>query len=196
MSKGKINEIKAIFFDIDNTLYDQFEAYKKGLSKTIKEFEDVFKDRNEKEIIEAFFEGHKLLMKLFREGDSLEKARYIRIEKMLELLGLDKDNYKKINDFFLEVYPKANAPIKDAGVVVTLDKNISVGMNEGALCTETKACMYNTDIEVPVVGYIIGLGGRDIPEKTIENIVEEAKEVMDSGISVESQFTDLREDLI
>ncbi|ADI74668.1 pyruvate flavodoxin/ferredoxin oxidoreductase domain protein [Methanohalobium evestigatum Z-7303] len=86
--------------------------------------------------------------------------------------------------------------VKDTSVVVTLDKNISPGVNEGALCTETKACMYNSDINVPVIGYMIGLGGRDIPEDTIENIVDEAKEVINSGISTESQFTDLREDLI
>ena len=30
--------------------------------------------------------------------------------------------------------------VKDAKVVVVLDKNISIGLNEGALFTETKSC--------------------------------------------------------
>ncbi len=86
--------------------------------------------------------------------------------------------------------------IKDAKVVAVLDKNISLGLNEGALFTETKSILYNTDIHLPVVGYMIGHGGRDIPEGTIENIINEAKEVISSGIKVESQFTDLKEELI
>ncbi len=86
--------------------------------------------------------------------------------------------------------------IRDAKVVAVLDKNISLGLNEGALFTETKSILYNTDINLPVVGYMIGHGGRDIPEGTIENIINEAKEVISSGIKVESQFTDLKEELI
>ncbi|KGK99273.1 pyruvate ferredoxin oxidoreductase [Methanococcoides methylutens] len=86
--------------------------------------------------------------------------------------------------------------IKDAKVVVALDKNISIGLNEGALFTETKASLYNTKIDVPVIGFMIGHGGRDIPVETIENIIDEAKKVIDSGISVESQFTDLKEELL
>jgi len=86
--------------------------------------------------------------------------------------------------------------IKDAKVVVALDKNISIGLNEGALFTETKASLYNTKIDVPVIGFMIGQGGRDIPVETIENIIDEAKKVMDSGITVESQFTDLKEELL
>ncbi len=86
--------------------------------------------------------------------------------------------------------------VKNAKVVVVLDKNISIGLNEGALFTETKSCLYNTKIDVPVVGYMIGHGGRDIPVGTIENIIDEAKGVISSGIKVESQFTDVREELI
>jgi pyruvate ferredoxin oxidoreductase alpha subunit len=86
--------------------------------------------------------------------------------------------------------------VRDAKVVVVLDKNISLGMNAGALFIETKSVLYNTDIRVPVIGYMIGHGGRDIPMSTIEKIVADAEEVMRSGIRTESQFTDLKEELI
>lgn len=86
--------------------------------------------------------------------------------------------------------------IKDAKMVVVLDKNISIGLNEGALFTETKSCLYNTNIDVPVAGYMIGHGGRDIPVSTIEKIIDEAKDAMKTGIDIESQFTDLREELL
>ncbi|MCX9083347.1 MAG: pyruvate synthase subunit PorA [Candidatus Methanoperedens sp.] len=84
--------------------------------------------------------------------------------------------------------------LKNAKVVITLDKNISVGKNEGALCTEVKACLYNTDNRVPVIGFMLGHGGRDIPMHMIKKIVNKAK-LVEKGIFIESEFADLREDL-
>jgi pyruvate ferredoxin oxidoreductase alpha subunit len=84
--------------------------------------------------------------------------------------------------------------LKDAKVVITLDKNISIGKNEGALCTEVKACMYNRDAHVPVIGFMLGHGGRDIPVSTIIKIIKKAK-LVEKGIFIESEFADLREDL-
>ncbi|MDK2833720.1 MAG: pyruvate ferredoxin oxidoreductase alpha subunit [Methanolobus sp.] len=86
--------------------------------------------------------------------------------------------------------------IRDVKVVVVLDKNISLGMNAGALFIETKSVLYNTDIDVPVIGYMMGQGGRDVPMSTIEKIISDAEEVMRSGIKIESQFTDLKEELV
>jgi pyruvate ferredoxin oxidoreductase alpha subunit len=43
---------------------------------------------------------------------------------------------------------------------------------------------------------MIGHGGRDIRMCTIEKIISEAQEIMKSGIKIESQFTDVREELI
>jgi pyruvate ferredoxin oxidoreductase alpha subunit len=43
---------------------------------------------------------------------------------------------------------------------------------------------------------MLGHGGRDIPEKTIEDIVEEAKGIISSGIDTESKYADLKEELL
>lgn len=85
--------------------------------------------------------------------------------------------------------------LKNAKVIVTLDKNISIGKNEGALCTEVKACLYNTDFRIPVIGLMLGHGGRDIPMFTIKKIVSKAK-LAEKGMFVESEFADLRKELI
>ncbi|MFZ3384863.1 MAG: pyruvate synthase subunit PorA [Candidatus Methanoperedens sp.] len=84
--------------------------------------------------------------------------------------------------------------LKNAKVVITLDKNISVGKNEGALCTEVKACLHNTDNRVPVIGFMLGHGGRDIPIHIIKKIINKAK-LVEKGIFIESEYADLREDL-
>jgi pyruvate ferredoxin oxidoreductase alpha subunit len=86
--------------------------------------------------------------------------------------------------------------IKDAHAVVVLDKNISIGTNEGALFTETKSCLYNSKVRVPVMGYTLGHGGRDIRMESIAKVIEETKKAAKSGITIESQFLDLKEESI
>ncbi len=107
-----------------------------------------------------------------------------------ESVGLLK--VRSFRPFPVEAVRKA---LKNAKVVITLDKNISIGKNEGALCTEVKACLYNTGIRVPVMGFMLGHGGRDIPVSTIKKIVNKAK-LVEKGIFVESEFADLREELL
>ncbi|MDD4431644.1 MAG: hypothetical protein PHF61_09625, partial [Bacteroidales bacterium] len=108
----------------------------------------------------------------------------------------DKVGVLKVRSF--RPFPKEQIrkAIKDAAVVAVLDKNISIGTNEGALFTETKSCMYNARCDIPIIGYTIGHGGRDIRMETIAKIIEEAKGVATSGIKTESQFVDVREELL
>lgn len=107
-----------------------------------------------------------------------------------ESVGLLK--VRSFRPFPVEAVRKA---LKNAKLVITLDKNISIGKNEGALCTEVKACLYNTEIRVHVIGFMLGHGGRDIPMSTIKKIVNKAK-LVEKGIFVESEFADLREELL
>jgi pyruvate ferredoxin oxidoreductase alpha subunit len=106
-----------------------------------------------------------------------------------ESVGLLK--VRAFRPFPAEAIKKA---LRNAKIVVTLDKNISIGKNEGALCTEIKACLYNNGTRVPVIGFMLGHGGRDIPMSTIIKVVNKAK-LVEKGIFVESEFADLREDL-
>jgi pyruvate ferredoxin oxidoreductase alpha subunit len=106
-----------------------------------------------------------------------------------ESVGLLK--VRSFRPFPTEAIRKA---LKNAKIVITLDKNISIGKNEGALCTEVKACLHNTDNRVPVIGFMLGHGGRDIPMNMIKKIINKAK-LVEKGIFVESEYADLREDL-
>ncbi|MHC1597019.1 MAG: pyruvate synthase subunit PorA [Methermicoccaceae archaeon] len=86
--------------------------------------------------------------------------------------------------------------VKRAKVVAVLDKDVSIGTREGALLTEIKASLYNTPISVPIVGYILGLGGRDIQKAEIIRVVEEAQRVMDEGIVQESTYLDVNKEAV
>jgi pyruvate ferredoxin oxidoreductase alpha subunit len=111
------------------------------------------------------------------------------LRKEGESVGLLK--VRSFRPFPIEAIRKA---LKNAKIVITLDKNISIGKNEGALCTEVKAGLYNTDNRVRVIGFMLGHGGRDIPMHMIKKIINKAK-LVEKGIFVESEYADLREDL-
>lgn len=174
--------------------YLQEQSMQKALPKieaVAKEFEEVF----------GRFHGGLI------DGYMLDDAEII-VMSMGSILGTVKDvvdEYRargekigvlKVRSF--RPFPKEQVreAIKDAHAVVVLDKNISIGTNEGALFTETKSCLYNSNVRVPVTGYTVGHGGRDIRAESIAKVIEETKKVAKSGITVESRFLDLKEELL
>jgi pyruvate ferredoxin oxidoreductase alpha subunit len=72
--------------------------------------------------------------------------------------------------------------------VAVLDKNISLGSTGGATAIEVRDAMYGSAI--PVKGYVLGLGGRDIRKKDIREIVM----LCEKGIG--DQFYGLKKELI
>lgn len=179
--------------------YEEFRyLHEQAMQKALPKIEAVAK-----EFEEIFGRYHGGLV----DGYMLDDAEII-IMSMGSILGTIKDvvdEYRergekigvlKVRSF--RPFPKEQIrkAIKNAHVVVVLDKNISIGTNEGALFTETKSCLYNSKIRIPVVGYTVGHGGRDIRLEDIEKIIEETKKVAKSGIEAESQFLDLKEELL
>lgn len=58
--------------------------------------------------------------------------------------------------------------------VAVVDRNISFGQ-EGIFCTEVKASLYGRDGAPPVLGFVAGLGGRDIKVRDLLAIAEAAE---------------------
>jgi pyruvate ferredoxin oxidoreductase alpha subunit len=87
--------------------------------------------------------------------------------------------------FPAEEIAKALAKVKRVAV---LDKNISLGARGGATAIEVRDTMYGSAI--PVKGYVLGLGGRDIRKKDIKEIVA----LCEKGIG--DQFYGLKKELI
>lgn len=66
------------------------------------------------------------------------------------------------------------AALKDTEIVCVLDRNISLG-GEGAVFTDLKGALYNASHSPTMLGFIIGLGGRDTTVEDIKNIVKKAQ---------------------
>ena len=179
--------------------YEEFRYFhEQAMQKALPKIEAVAK-----EFGEVFGRYHGGLI----DGYMLDDAEII-VMSMGSILGTVKDvvdEYRakgekigvlKVRSF--RPFPKKQIyeAVKNAHAVVVLDKNISIGTNEGALFTETKSCLYNSKVRIPVIGYTVGHGGRDIRVESIAKVIEETKKAAKSGITVESQFMDLKEELL
>ena len=181
----------------DPSTYTEFRyKQEKAMGVALKKIEDIANEF--KDIYGRYYGG-------LIDGYVLDDAEIV-IMAMGSVIGTVKDTIDELRKegesvgllkvrsfrpFPIEAIRKA---LKNAKIVITLDKNISIGKNEGALCTEVKACLYNTDNRVPVIGFMLGHGGRDIPMHMIKKIINKAK-LVEKGIFVESEYADLREDL-
>jgi pyruvate ferredoxin oxidoreductase alpha subunit len=67
--------------------------------------------------------------------------------------------------------------------VAVMDRSISFGAmaNAGPLFLELTAALAFYGVQVPVAGYVYGLGGRDIPPREIEQVYREALEIAETG---------------
>ncbi len=67
---------------------------------------------------------------------------------------------------------EVKSALKHVQRVAVLDKNVSLG-SKGAVALEVKDAMYGS--KIPVLDYILGLGGRDVRKRDIKSIVELAE---------------------
>ena len=70
--------------------------------------------------------------------------------------------------------------LKSARTVIVFEKDISYG-NEGALCSELKAALYGSSVTASIYGYVVGLGGRDVKARELENAVRSTVSAAASG---------------
>lgn len=80
--------------------------------------------------------------------------------------------------------------LKDVDNIIIMEKALSMGLG-GILLNETRAVFYGRKKQPKISGFIVGLGGRDVPNKSIINAVKKAE-----SKDVEDSFVDLREELI
>ncbi len=92
----------------------------------------------------------------------------------------EKVGLVKIRSFRPFPYEEIWEAVKGAKAVAVVDANLSLG-SEGAIGMDLKAKLYGAPDAPLVVDVIAGLGGRDVNESRIKEIVDKVKEVQSSG---------------
>ena len=83
--------------------------------------------------------------------------------------------------------------VKDAETIIVVDRALSFGGPGGPVCSEIRSALYNQEKRPRVVGFVAGLGGRDITIAGFEEIVKRGKEIAEKGSEQEYEIYGVRE---
>jgi pyruvate ferredoxin oxidoreductase alpha subunit len=98
----------------------------------------------------------------------------------------------KITTFRPFPVEKVAEALKGKKFIGVIDRSAGLGAQGGPLWLEVTAAL--EDKNAPIYGYVAGLGGRDITEKTIEQIFHQGARVRDGGVSSVKSWIDTREE--
>ncbi len=83
--------------------------------------------------------------------------------------------------------------VKNAEVLIVLDRALSFGGPGGPVCSEVKAALYGEDKKPKVISFVGGLGGRDITLAGFEEIINRGIEISQKGSENEFEIFGVRE---
>jgi pyruvate ferredoxin oxidoreductase alpha subunit len=83
--------------------------------------------------------------------------------------------------------------VKNAETLIVFDRAISFGGPGGPVCSEVKAALYGEAKKPKVIGFVGGLGGRDITPAEFEEIVNKGIEISEKGSDKEFEIYGVRE---
>ncbi|MDD4093102.1 MAG: pyruvate synthase subunit PorA [Methanothrix sp.] len=172
--------------------YQQFEAQQKALVKiedVAREFEETF-GRYYGGLLDGYFldDAETVIVTLGSVVGTIKDA----IDDMRSAgkkVGLLK--LRSYRPFPVQALRKA---LKNANCIAVIEKDVSIGCEAG-LVTDLKSAFYNSNIRTPIIGFVAGLGGRDITIKDIKKIVARA-EASRKGIEFEFEFLNLRTEIL
>lgn len=111
--------MKAILFDVDDTLFDRQGAQLMVLGVIAREFCDVFAGTDRGAMADAFLESDRqTTLEFYGDIYTVKNVRVRRAQIFLDLLGLDETYADAIAELYVEAYPRSNAPVEGAAAVV------------------------------------------------------------------------------
>jgi pyruvate ferredoxin oxidoreductase alpha subunit len=82
--------------------------------------------------------------------------------------------------------------VGDAELLIVCDRALSLGGPGGPVMSEVRSALYHLAQRPHILGYIIGLGGRDVPPEAFKDIVAKAQTEMAEGPSQEFHLYGVR----
>ncbi|MBA7477317.1 Pyruvate synthase subunit PorA [subsurface metagenome] len=83
--------------------------------------------------------------------------------------------------------------VQNAEVLIILDRALSFGGPGGPVCSEIRSALYSEDKKPKVIGFVGGLGGRDIIPAGFEDIINRGIEISQKGSEQEFEMFGVRE---
>lgn len=121
--------IKAVLFDVDDTLFDRNVAQSAVLELIVKQIPQLFDVFEMERIVEAFAESDRLVIEDFEAGAPSDGLRGVRSRQFLRLLDIQEDYADTITEIYVREYPTVNAPVSGAiPLVKEISRRFQVGV--------------------------------------------------------------------
>jgi len=86
--------------------------------------------------------------------------------------------------------------IREAGIVATMDMNVSMG-SEGAIALDLKSALYNLPTRPLVLSLVVGIASREVTKQTVKEITARARDALDAGrVEERGEWVDLNRAII
>jgi pyruvate ferredoxin oxidoreductase alpha subunit len=115
------------------------------------------------------------------------------------MMAVDKmrEAGKKIGLFRIRLwrpfpFEEVREAARKAKTIIVFDRSISAGMG-GPVASELRNALYPLEKRPKIVGFVGGLGGRDVSPADFENIIKQGMEIAASGSSREFEIYGVRE---
>lgn len=113
-----VDNVKAVLFDLDDTLFDREAAQKTTLEIIVKELPHIFNRFESEHVMDAFMESDRIISEEYDSGASSDGIRIWRSRLFLEILGIQEDISVSITEMYVNNLPKVNSPVP--GVIETI----------------------------------------------------------------------------
>lgn len=162
-------------------------ASKKAALKVWQEF-GKFTGRNYSSVESYKAEGAEILLVTM---GSFSETAMIAIDNM-------QDDGKKIGLIRLRLwrpfpFEEFRQAVAQAQLVIVLDRALSLGGPIGPVCSEIQAALYPLKTKPEVVGFVGGLGGRDITTATFEDLIKSGIDKAKEGRLGELEMIEVRQ---
>jgi pyruvate ferredoxin oxidoreductase alpha subunit len=163
------------------------EAAKEVILECWQKFGQIF-GRHYSPVESYHSEGAKVLLMTM---GSLSETAMVAVDKMR---GEGKDvGLLKIRLWRPFPFAELRQAVKDAEVLIVLDRALSFGGPGGPVCSEVKAALYHEAKKPKVIGFIGSLGGRDISMSGFEEMINEGIKIAETGSEREFEIFGVRE---
>jgi pyruvate ferredoxin oxidoreductase alpha subunit len=178
--------IPAIYTEAKKSQDEAFTSTKPGILQAWKEFGDI-SGRYYQPVEQYKSEDAKVLLLTMGSFSETAMVAVDELRQRGEKVGLIR--LRLWRPFPFEELRQAT---QKAEVLIVLDRCISFGGPPGPVCSEVKAALYSQEKRPKIVGFIGGLGGRDISVEEFGQMVARGREAAARGAEEETQMIGVR----
>ena len=164
MGYGSYSTPDGPFMELKKDMIESMWKSANTIRKVTREFSEIF-DRDYGGLIEEYMtEGAEYI--LIASGTVASTAKYVagKLRADGRKVGIIRLRY--FRPFPAEDIVRAT---KDAAHIGVIDRSVSFGSG-GTMFNEIKAALYGRS-DIPVTGFVAGIGGRDVKEEDIEEMI-------------------------